>query len=73
MPDAQACATLEQALKLLNAKRMVMGHTVQRPDISSACSDKAWRIDVGMSAYYGGPIEVLELRGDDIRVLKEAR
>ena len=51
--------------------RMVMGHTPQKPDISPTCNDKAWRIDVGMSKFYGGPIEVLELRGDAAKVLKE--
>ena len=63
---------LKEALGALNAKRMVMGHTVQKPDVSPACQEQAWRIDVGMSRFYGGPIEVLELRGDTAKVLKEA-
>lgn len=70
-PGPQDCTTLAEALGALHAKRMIMGHTVQRPDISPACQDRAWRIDVGMSKYYGGPIEVLELRGDAVTVLKE--
>jgi hypothetical protein len=41
-------------------------------NISPACDGKAWRIDVGLSKYYGGPIEVLELRGDKATVLKES-
>lgn len=72
-PGPRECATLSETLTMLNAKRMVMGHTVQRPGISSACDDKAWRIDVGMAKHYGGPIEVLELRGDEVKVLKEER
>jgi hypothetical protein len=70
-PGQDECAKLGEALAALHAKRMVMGHTVQRPDISPACDEKAWRIDVGMSKYFGGPIEVLELRGDAVNVLKE--
>jgi len=50
---------------------MVMGHTVQQDGISSACDGLAWRIDVGMSAAYGGPVEVLEIVGDSVRVLRE--
>ena len=70
-PSAAACADLDRTLGVLDAKRLVMGHTVQKPDINAACSDKAWRIDAGMSKAYGGPIEVLELKGDSVRVLKE--
>ncbi len=69
-PTAAACADLDRTLGLLDAKRLVMGHTVQK-DISAACSDKAWRIDVGMSRAYHGPIEVLEFKGDVANVLKE--
>jgi hypothetical protein len=72
-PSREDCALLIEALAALHAKRMVMGHTVQKPDISPACDDKAWRIDVGMSKHYGGPTEVLELRADSVKVLKEAR
>ena len=49
---------------------MVMGHTVQRDGITSACEGLAWRIDVGMATYYGGPVEVLEIVGDSVRVLR---
>jgi hypothetical protein len=70
-PGREECATLDEALRALNAKRMVMGHTVQRPGISPACDEKAWRIDVGMSKFFGGPVEVLELRGDTVKVVKE--
>jgi hypothetical protein len=70
-PGASECAMLDETLKALNAKRMVMGHTPQKPDISPACDGKAWRIDVGMSKYYGGQVQVLELRGDTVQILKE--
>jgi hypothetical protein len=49
---------------------MVMGHTVQDEGISSACEGRAWHVDVGMAAHYGGPVEVLEIVGDSVRVLR---
>ena len=70
-PGKEECATLVETLSLLNAKRLVMGHTPQKPDINPACDEKAWRIDTGMSKYYAGNVEVLELRGDQVKVLKE--
>jgi hypothetical protein len=50
---------------------MVVGHTVQRTGVTSACAEKVWRIDVGLAAYYGGKSEALELRPDGVRVLRE--
>ena len=58
--DPVDCATVAPALKAMGVTRMVVGHTVQ-PAITSACDGTVWRIDVGLSKYYGGPIEVLEL------------
>ncbi len=71
-PDSLACDVLGQVLERMEAKRMVMGHTVQREGISSACGGLAWRIDVGMATYYGGRVEVLEIVGDSVRVLQAA-
>ncbi len=48
------------SLRAMGVSRMVVGHTVQ-PAITSACDGTVWRIDVGLSKHYGGPIEVLEL------------
>ncbi len=70
-PSATECAELDKVLDRLGAKRMVMGHTPQKPDISPACDAKAWRIDTGMSKSYGGNVEVLELVGGEARILKE--
>lgn len=70
-PSKEDCGVLNEALTALRAKRMVMGHTVQKPDITPACDEKAWRIDIGLSKFYGGPVEVLELRGDQVKVIKE--
>lgn len=55
------CAALERALSAIGAKRMVVGHTTQPSGISSMCGERLWRIDVGLGAAYGGPIEVLEI------------
>jgi hypothetical protein len=70
-PGREECATLEETLGMLGAKRMVMGHTVQRNGVNAACEGKAWRIDVGLSKFYGGPIQALAIEGDAVKVLKE--
>ncbi|MGD2067784.1 MAG: metallophosphoesterase [Gemmatimonadota bacterium] len=69
-PDSLACDVLGQVLERLDAERMVMGHTVQKGGIDSICGGRGWRIDVGMSAHYGGHAEVLEIVGDSARVLR---
>jgi Calcineurin-like phosphoesterase len=69
-PGREECATLGETLAALGAKRMVMGHTVQRNGISAACDDRAWRIDTGMSKFYAGKLEVLEIRGAAVTVRK---
>ena len=69
--DPPDCASLKFALEQLGAKRMIVGHTVQKRGANSACDGAVWRIDVGMASYFGGPIEVLEIRGEKATVLKE--
>src|SRR6478752_5289251 len=68
-PASDRCAELTRVLGALSAKRMVVGHTVQQQGINSACDDKVWRIDVGLSRFYGGTPSVLEIRGDQVRAL----
>lgn len=69
-PSSAACGELSRVLARLNAKRLVVGHTVQQQGINSACDAKVWRIDVGLSKHYGGnPTSVLEITGDQVRVL----
>lgn len=68
-PDEAACAVLAQTLEMLGARRMVVGHTVHREGITPYCDGRVWAADVGMASYYGGPLEVLEIRGDSVRVL----
>lgn len=66
---AEACALLEESLELLGAERMVVAHTVQADGITSACDDRVWRVDVGLSDDYGGATQVLEIIGDEVRVI----
>lgn len=71
-PSERACNALGTALDLLGARRMVVGHTVQKDGISSACSERVWRIDVGLAKHYGGRAAALEIRQGKARVLTEA-
>ena len=70
-PDARACAQLAEALAILSASRMVVGHTPQ-PGIRPACDGRVWRIDAGMAAHYGGRPQVLELTASGARALGAA-
>lgn len=69
-PTPADCATLDTTLAKLQAKRLVMGHTVQELGINPTCGDHAWRIDTGLSSFYGGKLEVLEIRGGAVNVLR---
>ena len=60
---------LDEALMIIGVKRMIVGHTVHTEGITSACDGKVWRIDVGLAAHYGGPMQVLEIRGDQVTVV----
>jgi hypothetical protein len=66
-----ACSELDRVLSELGAKRMVVGHTVQASGITSACGGHVWRIDVGLSRVYGGPIEALQIENDRVSELRE--
>jgi hypothetical protein len=67
----EACTTAAQVLAALDARRMIIGHTVHRDGITAYCGGMVWAVDVGSSAYYGGPVEVLEIAGDSVRVLRD--
>jgi hypothetical protein len=71
-PDAAACAQLRRVLAALGADRMVVGHTPQSRGISAACGGQVWRIDTGMSHFYGGPLQLLEIESGQVRVRGEA-
>jgi hypothetical protein len=68
--EATVCADLDDLLAQVPARRMVVGHTIQEGGIRSLCAEKLWRIDVGMSHAFGGPIEVLELTDRGAHVLR---
>lgn len=63
------CAALDQVLAATGASRMVVAHSVQKHGITSACGGKLWRVDTGMSAAYGGPVQVLEIAGDSAHAI----
>lgn len=67
------CAALRQVLGELGVARMVVGHTPQLEGITSDCDGALWRIDVGMAAHYGGPIQVLEISGGAVKVVSATR
>lgn len=70
----ERCDLLVKSLDALGAKRMVVGHTVQRMrGANSACGGRVWRVDVGLAEHYGGPIQVLEIRGTTVRVINGKR
>ncbi|MCP4675835.1 MAG: calcineurin [Deltaproteobacteria bacterium] len=61
------CEVLAETLASLSATRLVVAHTVQY-EINSACDGKVWRIDTGMSEYYGGFVSILEITDNDVIV-----
>jgi hypothetical protein len=69
-PDDAACATAAATLDALGARRMIVGHTVHRQGITAYCDDRIWAIDVGLATYYGGPMQILEIHGDSVRILR---
>ncbi len=71
-PDVEDCRLLEATLERLGVQRMVVGHTVQKGGISSACDGRVWRVDVGMADHYGGQAAVLELSNGGIRILDQS-
>lgn len=69
-PDGDDCARLAEVLAALDCDRLFMGHTVQATGITARCEGRAWCLDAGASAHYGGPVEVVEIRGDAVKVLR---
>jgi hypothetical protein len=68
--SAEVCGELESVLTSLSVKRLVVGHTVQETGITSGCGERLFRVDVGLSDYYGkNATQVLEIRGSSTRVL----
>jgi len=61
----EECAMLEESLRILGAERMIVAHTVQQR-ITARCDEKVWAVDVGLSRYYGGLLQVLEIIDDEV-------
>jgi hypothetical protein len=68
-PTGEDCKMLKEALELVGSKVMIVAHTVQDNGINSACDGQVIRIDTGISSYYGGPIEALEISDQGYRVI----
>jgi calcineurin-like phosphoesterase family protein len=69
--DDATCQVLARVLAQVGAKRLVVGHTVQEHGITSACQARLFRIDIGLSAFYGvKPPQVLEITATGARVLR---
>jgi hypothetical protein len=62
------CALLKETLKITHTKFMVVSHTVQN-EINSACENLVYRIDTGISNYYGGALQALEILPDKVNII----
>jgi hypothetical protein len=69
-PRPADCQVLRETLAAVPARRLVVGHTVHKEGVLSACDGAVWCIDVGMAAYYGGHPEAIEIVGEQVRVLR---
>jgi hypothetical protein len=69
--EATACPQLKEALAIIGAKRMVVGHTVQESgQIGVRCEGQLYAIDTGNSAYYGNHTSALEIRDHSVTPLQ---
>ena len=67
--EGDDCLDLAESLRILDARRMIVAHTVHE-QITPRCDERVWTIDVGMSRAYGGRVQVLEIvNGRPLRVL----
>ncbi|MBN2725175.1 MAG: metallophosphoesterase [Deltaproteobacteria bacterium] len=61
-PDSRDCRNLQKILELTKSGTLIIGHSIQKNGINSKCNGLVWRIDVGMSKYYGSRnLEYLEI------------
>ena len=59
------CSEISSVLDKLKVGHIIIGHTPQIEGINSKCSDKIWRVDVGISQVFGdNAIEILEILDD---------
>ncbi|MGM0595915.1 MAG: metallophosphoesterase [Myxococcota bacterium] len=72
--DTTKCRRLNKVLERAGAEKMVVGHTIQKKGITSGCKGKIWRIDAGMSRYYGQrTLKIIEISNDGIKILTTER
>ena len=70
----EVCQVVRRVLSSLSVRRIVVGHTVQKSGVTSICDGSVWRIDVGLSKYYGdSPISILEVKAGKVGVLSAPR
>lgn len=69
-PGPASCAALDSVLAALDCDRLFAGHTIQTGGITSYCDQRVWCLDTGAAAYYGGPVQVVEITADSVRVLQ---
>jgi len=57
--ESPDCKSLEETLKILGCKKMVVGHTPQNK-INCKCKGNVWRVDIGMSEAFNENISASE-------------
>lgn len=60
---AEVCGEVESVLRATGCARIVVGHTPQPLGCNCACGGRVWRVDTGMSSFYGGRPELLRIDG----------
>ena len=60
--ERSRCGEAAKALDALGLRRMVVGHTPQiTAGINACCGGRVYRIDTGLSSFYGGMKQCLEV------------
>ncbi len=68
--ETTACPALDEALGLLGARRMVVGHTTRRDGrIEARCDGALLVIDIGIADHYGAHLGAVDLSASDGRAL----
>ena len=49
---------------------MFVGHTVQKEGINGACEEKVFRIDTGISSYYGGLEQAILIKNGNVHIIE---
>lgn len=70
--EKDACQEARSVLKVMGAKRMVMGHTTRQDGrIASRCNGIIFAIDTGISSVYGGYPAALKITRDKVFAIYE--